>query len=178
MTKMAAKTLQDTRIWVKYYKDEDDSESFDMKEIIVRDGIVSKALKQVLLDTFSISQEKLVVKLRNARGYLVPINAFLASNSPTRAYTLEICRQYNNVKPRPRTVIVNTYQQLLERRLQNINHRLRKLEQTVPELPAIQGDIIQKELKDLDSKMIFLNTRIKDAEQCQWQGMFQKNPLW
>eukprot|EP00112_Aurelia_sp_Birch-Aquarium-sp1_P016893 Seg3868.1 transcript_id=Seg3868.1/GoldUCD/mRNA.D3Y31 product="hypothetical protein" protein_id=Seg3868.1/GoldUCD/D3Y31 len=180
------------KVWVKYAKDElkdiedeskddrDESETdpFEMKEITLQKDMTSKAIKMTLLEAFSISLENQVVKLRNARGNLIPINGQLTENSPKKAYCLEVCKQYSAVKPRPRTVSVPTYEQLLRRRLQNVNQRLLKLEQTVPKLPEIRNEIIDKDIIELGNKMDFLNFRIKAADDYQWKGMFQKNPLW
>ncbi|XP_065058057.1 uncharacterized protein LOC135685893 [Rhopilema esculentum] len=168
----------DTKIWIKHCKDKEQTDSFDLKEIVIKKDMTSKAIKATLLEEFDISQEHQVVKLRNSRDNLIPINDLLTANSPKKAYTLEVCKMYNAITPRPRTVSLPTYQQLLRKRLQNIDSRLLKLEQTVPRLPEIRVGIIEKEMTDLTLKMDFLNQKIQAAESYQWKGMFQRNPLW
>eukprot|EP00794_Sanderia_malayensis_P007421 gene7421-8241_t len=172
-------TGKEKRIWVRYQKNPEDlEEEFDLKEVVVKDGMTSKVLKKHLLDAFNITKQDIVVKLRNFRESLVPINSLLAQNSPSWPYTLEVCQLYSQVKPRPRTVSLPTYQNVLRRRLQNIEYRLSKLEETLPELPEIQGNKLKQDCTDLESKMDFLISRIKEAEDFQWKGMFQRNPLW
>jgi len=152
--------------------------TFELKEFTIIQDITTKAIKATLLELFNISQENQVVKMRNHRGCLIPISNNLPANAPKKAYVLEVCRLYNAVTPRPRTVSLPTYQQLLRRRLHNIDERLLKLEQTVPRLPTMRKEALLKDIKDLSMKMEFLNQKIQVVDDFQWKGMFERNPLW
>ena len=157
-----------------------DEEELDdnIKWISVTKDQNGKQLRRKLMELFDLQDDTLVLKLRNNRGSVIPISGDLQANTQKRPYILEVCHRYQNYKPVPRTASIPTYEEVLKRKLQNINNRLNKVEDFIPQLPQKQSKRIEEEIKELNDKMNVLDRRINDADKSQWKGMFQRNPLW
>ncbi|XP_072036804.1 uncharacterized protein [Amphiura filiformis] len=146
--------------------------------LLLPEGKQGDEIQQLFRDTLEITDNNLVLKLRNTRGSLIPINSYITPNSKFMPYTLEVVQQYQNYKPMARTVKLNGYNEMLKKRLQQIVRRLENLEKLEPELRTKREEKIRKEMEELNEKMTFLNKRMQDAESHKWQGMFKKHPLW
>ncbi|XP_033636037.1 uncharacterized protein LOC117297022 [Asterias rubens] len=137
-------------------------------------GEVQHAVRKAL----ELQGENLVLKLRNSRGSLIPVNSHIVPNSKFMPYTLEVVQRYQNVKPMPRSVKLNGFSDVTRVRLQKIIKRIEQLEENVPELRNRREDKITKEMDYLNEKMRFLNKRMQEAESLKWKGMFKRHPLW
>ncbi|XP_038079415.1 uncharacterized protein LOC119746510 [Patiria miniata] len=146
--------------------------------ILLPQNVCCTEVQRAIRNKLQIKEDTLVLKLRNSRGSLIPINSHVTSNSKFMPYTLEVVQRYQHVKPLPRTVKLNGFSEVTKVRLQKIMRRIQQLEQTVPELRNRREDKITQEMEELNEKMRFLNKRMQDAEGHKWKGMFKKHPLW
>ncbi|XP_071956626.1 uncharacterized protein [Antedon mediterranea] len=126
----------------------------------------------------NVDNQHLIIKLRNKRGSLIPINGFVTPNTKHMPYEVQVVRRYQHVKPKPRSVKLPDYNEALKERMENMVKRIEALESCAPELRNKRQDKIDKEVNELNEKMKFLNKRMSEAEQVQWKGMFKRHPLW
>ncbi|XP_041462256.1 uncharacterized protein LOC129258526 [Lytechinus pictus] len=171
------------RVWVIIHRNDLSSEIEDKSKSVPRCVILPQEsptpeIQDIFRVSLALQDENLVMKLRNNRGSLIPINGFITPNSKFQPYVLEVTRRYQNVKPMKRSVKINGYNDIIKQRLQQIVKRIDKLEQAVPEMKTKREATIAKGMTDLNVKMTFLNTRMHEAESTKWQGMFKKHPLW
>ncbi|XP_070568315.1 uncharacterized protein [Ptychodera flava] len=144
----------------------------------ITDDLESESVQQVFRDTLDLSDDTLILKLRNSRGSLIPINCHIQANSKLVPYVIEVVRRYQNVQPRPKTVQMPNYNETMASKLSNIMKRIDKLEEMCPQLRNKRNEKIKKEMEELNEKMRFMNQRMRQAEAQKWKGMFKKHPLW
>ncbi|PIK61250.1 hypothetical protein BSL78_01809 [Apostichopus japonicus] len=125
-----------------------------------------------------IKDKKLVLKLRNHRKSLIPINCHILQNTKFQPYTLEVMKRFQNVKPVQRSVPSNGYNDMIKQRLEILLKRIEALEEIVPEMKQNRGKKMQKEMEGIDVNLQFIGQRIRESENHKWQGMFTKHPLW
>lgn len=125
-----------------------------------------------------IKDKKLVLKLRNHRKSLIPINSHIVQNTKFQPYTLEVVKRFQNVKPQARSAPISGYTEMIKQRLENLLRRIEKLEDIVPEMKQNREKKMQKEMEGIDENLKFIRQRIEESESHKWQGMFTKHPLW
>lgn len=119
-----------------------------------------------------------VLKLRNGRGSLIPLSRRTPENTVTSPYILEVCRRYSSVKPSPRRIDVPSYNETYQRKLTIFTKRISRLEETLPQLSLLRDAKLSAEVKTLEQRLMFLNSKLQEADSRQWKGMFTKHPLW
>uniref|UniRef100_K1QTF9 Uncharacterized protein n=1 Tax=Magallana gigas TaxID=29159 RepID=K1QTF9_MAGGI len=72
-------------------------------------------------------------------------------------YILEVVKFHQNVTPKAKSVKISNQTQTMKKRIE---------------------DILRREIRELENKLVFLQRRLNEAEISQWRGMFRKNPLW
>jgi len=127
---------------------------------------------------FSEDVKNKVLKLRNGRGSLVPLSRSMPTNTITSPYSLEVCEKFSSVKPDQKQIKIPTYSETVNRKIENFTKRLEKLEGTVPDLPDRRKAKLDAEMRDLERRLNFLDSKLKEAESHRWKGMFKKQPLW
>ncbi|XP_033112685.1 uncharacterized protein LOC117113462 isoform X2 [Anneissia japonica] len=138
----------------------------------------SAEVKRAFRKASNVDNEQLIIKLRNKRGSVIPINGFVAPNTKHMPYEVQVVRRHQHVKPKPRSVKLPGYNVALKDRLENMTKRIEALECYLPELRNKRQDKIDKEVTEINEKMKFLNKRMSEAERLQWKGMFKRHPLW
>ncbi|XP_048456555.1 uncharacterized protein si:zfos-1056e6.1 [Rhincodon typus] len=114
-----------TRIWIALKRlDLNDDEVTIVKDVGILRGLDNAAAKQVLFNSFGLTDITLVLKLRNSRGYLVPINGELSVNNRQSPYILEVTKLFQHVVPKPRTDAMTMINKGLKSRLQSIMKRV------------------------------------------------------
>ncbi|KAM7426010.1 hypothetical protein ABFA07_011551 [Porites harrisoni] len=126
----------------------------------------------------SVKEKGNVLKLRNGRGSLIPLSRRTPENTVTSPYVLEVCKRHSSVKPSPRRADVPSYNETYKRKLQLFGKRISKLEETIPKLSHLRDAKLSSEMKHLEQRLSFLNSKLQEAESRQWKGMFTKHPLW
>lgn len=175
-TKNTNKTVH---ILLKSHLSDEDTQDLtqDLTEVTIQNELSGKQIKKLVYSLFNIKREN-VLKLRNKNNSVIPFSNTIAENTPTEPYTLEVCYSFQTVTALPRTVSNATYEQLLKRKMNNTNSRMSKLEEFLPDLPKKQETKINEEIKDLNDKMNILERKLNDADTTNWQGMFDRVPLW
>ncbi|XP_077977803.1 uncharacterized protein LOC144433373 [Glandiceps talaboti] len=179
---MATDQIKAKKIWLVTNR-LDEGEEVDLEHqppipITVAEDVESDYIQQVFRETLSLNDANLVLKLRNSRGSLIPINCHIQPNTKLVPYVLEVVKRYQHVQPKPKTVNIPNYNDSMRGKLSNIVKRLDKLEELIPELRNTRNEKIKKEMEELNEKMRFLNQRMQQAESQKWKGMFKKHPLW
>ncbi|XP_078678859.1 uncharacterized protein LOC144914634 [Branchiostoma floridae x Branchiostoma belcheri] len=179
-TKMADERKNCFRLWFSVQRLDlyDDSPVSPPLEVFIPKDADSHVVRTILRENFELNQPDLVIKLRNNRGSLIPINREIPPNSKHRPYALEVCRRYQHVSAEPRSVVMPSYYHTIRARLQQLGGRIDRLEHIAPELRIRRTARLEAEMDELDQKLRFLNTRLQEAERYQWQGMFKRHPLW
>ncbi|XP_064628364.1 uncharacterized protein LOC135487970 [Lineus longissimus] len=152
--------------------------SEQLKCIQIQDDYDSDTVQNVLKDAFRLQDSNLVLKLRNHRQSLIPINGRILANSKLCPYILEVVRLHQHITPQPRSDEMTSYHESWRVKLQNYNDRIGKLEAELPQLEKRRSGGIDRATEEFDKKLSFLQKRIDEAEMTGWKGMFRKAPLW
>ncbi|XP_050392986.2 uncharacterized protein LOC126811423 [Patella vulgata] len=150
----------------------------EVKNIEVNEDDIGEEIRQKIRSDLGLDDQGLIIKVRNERGSLIPINKRLESNSQENPYKLEIVRRHQNIAPLSRSVKLESYNETMKLKLVDIITRIEKLESSCPQLQSKRDEKVHAELEDIDRKLNFLNKRIAEADDANWTGMFRKNPLW
>lgn len=151
----------------------------NIKNISLPSGIGCREMRKMLLDAAGAhDDDRLVLKLRNHRGSLIPTNNNLLTNSRTAPYVLELVEQYKHVHPMDKTIKCSHYDEGVKTTLLALQSRLEDLQKCIPELDCHRQQTVQQDIQDLERKIQFLNKRFDEAEHIHWKGMFKKQPLW
>ncbi|KAL5009748.1 hypothetical protein ScPMuIL_012053 [Solemya velum] len=146
----------DKKIWilVKRY-DLTDNGPHNETEVCVRilEGYGADEIRAVLMQTFGIDEERVVLKLKNSRGSLIPIGPNIAPNSKSVPYVLEVVRLYQNIKPKPRSIKISRYNETMRNKITAIIERIEHLEAAIPELSQMRNQKITVEMEELDNML-------------------------
>ncbi|XP_013389911.1 uncharacterized protein LOC106158461 [Lingula anatina] len=171
------------KVWIQLRRfdleDEEHSQKIDkLNSVYLADDMDSDFVKIVIREAFGLFDTGVVMKLRNHRGSLIPINSALQPNSKSVPYVLEIFRVYQNIKPLPRSIRMPGAHESVRKSLNSILQRIENVENATPELKQKRDAKLAAELEDLDRKLVFLNKRLDEASGVSWKGMFKKHPMW
>ncbi|KAL6487491.1 hypothetical protein MHYP_G00041170 [Metynnis hypsauchen] len=133
---------------------------------------------QILAHSFRLDIAEVTFKIRNSRGFLIPLNSCIPVNSKQMPYVLEVAKYFQHVNARPRSIAMTVIHRSLKSRLQGIVRRIERLEELLPQIKQKQHDKMTKDIDLLNQKLIFLHKRMQMAESCYWEGMFRRAPLW
>ncbi|XP_043552046.1 uncharacterized protein si:zfos-1056e6.1 isoform X1 [Chiloscyllium plagiosum] len=177
---MAVRTdkIRPTCIWVALKRlDLNDDQVTIVKDVGILQGRDTAAAKQVLFNSFGLTDTTLVLKLRNNRGYLVPINGELNINNRQSPYILEVTKLFQHVVSRPRTDPMTVINKGLKNRLQNIMKRIERMEELAPEVKVRRQDKLNEEVELLNQKLQFLNQRMQGNFFLCEDGHKGQNPI-
>ncbi|XP_020914258.2 uncharacterized protein LOC110251848 [Exaiptasia diaphana] len=119
-----------------------------------------------------------VYKFRNGRGSLVVLNRSMTPNTIASPFILEICETHKTAEPGQKQAFVVGNSKTCQRKFESMSKRVERLENMIPDLPMLREEKLTNEMKDVESRLSFLNERMKEAESQEWKGMFKKHPLW
>lgn len=150
----------------------------ELTSIIIDAEQTPEEIKHLLKLKCDLTDDSLILKLRNDRGSVVPI-AYRSFGNTSREvpYSLEAVQPHTTCPLTPRSV-QNDKTYSLEDRVQSISERLGVLEEAIIALPERRNKKITEDLNILEGQMLFLMKKMDDAKASNWKGMFQKNPLW
>ncbi|XP_037831490.1 uncharacterized protein si:zfos-1056e6.1 isoform X2 [Kryptolebias marmoratus] len=132
----------------------------------------------MIAHAFGLSSLGVVLKIRNHRGRLIPLNSSIPANSKHRPHVLEVTRFFQHLHPKPRTVPVAVINSSMKTRLQAVDHRVQRLDDLLPQVKLQHDDRLTQELRSLDLKLKFLYRRMEVADSHSWKGMLSRAPLW
>lgn len=176
VNKMAVKT-----IWV-IVRDENDAKEVKISsepECLKSYKEDRRILLQSLCSQLGIlySPDK-VYKFRNGRGSLVVLSRSMTPNTVTSPFILDVCEIQKTEKPGQKQVVIVVNSKTCQRKFEGMANRVERLENMIPDLPMLREEKLTNEMKDVESRLSFLNERMKEAESQEWKGMFKKHPLW
>lgn len=157
----------------------EDEPSLVLPVMLGADDKVSE-VTQIIRDKLGINSSDIILRLRNYRGSLIPLNGKVTqlSNTHSRPLMLEVVRHFQSVQPNPISFELTQYTEPLTRKLKDVEDRISLLEDSVGNLHENRKDKVHQEISKLENTVNFLRKRIEEAESIEWNGMFVKNPLW
>ncbi|KAJ8250452.1 hypothetical protein COCON_G00223740 [Conger conger] len=149
-----------------------------LREIPIQRDFESANVRQIICSSFGLNGAHVILKIRNSRGSLIPLNSSIPANSKHAPYVLEVVKIFQHVVPRPCINATTVICKNIKTRLQSIVRRIEKLEELVPQSKLIHHEKLNQEIKLLSQKLVFLNKRMQMADSQCWGGMFVRPPLW
>ncbi|XP_066535963.1 uncharacterized protein si:zfos-1056e6.1 isoform X1 [Hoplias malabaricus] len=166
-------------VWVALKRlDLSDERVSALREVHIPRGAEMTTLRQILAHSFRLDVAQVTFKIRNSRGFLIPLNSCIPVNSKRMPYVLEVAKYFQHVNARPRSTTMTVIHRSLKSRLQGIMRRMERLEELLPQIKQKQHEKMTKDIDLLNQKLIFLHKRMEMAESCCWEGMFRRAPLW
>ncbi|ESO89097.1 hypothetical protein LOTGIDRAFT_154176 [Lottia gigantea] len=159
-------------IWIKIhrlYLTENGPGGSEINKIEINEDESSNDIRNKIISTF-VLDNSLILKVRNERNSMVPINKRLQANSHQSPYILEVVKRHQSVNPLSRSVKLDSYNETMKLKLIDIITRMEKLESACPTLKSKREDKIHTELKDIDRKLNFLNKRLSEADDASCSG--------
>ncbi|KAG5831246.1 phenazine biosynthesis-like domain-containing protein isoform X1 [Anguilla anguilla] len=138
----------------------------------------SATVRQTICGSFGLNAAHVILKVRNSRGSLIPLNSSIPANSKHAPYVLEVVKIFQHVVPRPCINDTTVINKSMKTRLQSIVRRIERLEELVPQIKLRRHEKVNQEIKLLSQKLVFLNKRMQMADSHCWSGMFVRPPLW
>ncbi|KAM7406322.1 hypothetical protein PAMP_000706 [Pampus punctatissimus] len=132
---------------------------------------------QIISTTFGLNSSDVILKIRNHRGCLIPLNS-LIPNSKHMPYVLEVAKISQHVRPKPRTIPMTVINKTMKTRLQTIDRRIQRLEDLLPQIKLRHNEKLSQEIECLNQKLRFLHKRMQVAESHSWKGVLTRAPLW
>ncbi|MED6291117.1 hypothetical protein CHARACLAT_020259 [Characodon lateralis] len=133
---------------------------------------------QILTDTFGLNSPNVVLKIRNHRGLLIPLNSSLPANSKHTPHVLEVTRFSQHVRPKPRTIPMTVINKSMKTRLQAIDTRIQRLNDLLPQIKLRHNEKLIAEIECLNQKLMFLCRKMQVADSHSWKGVLTRTPLW
>ncbi|RUS72034.1 hypothetical protein EGW08_020198 [Elysia chlorotica] len=164
---------------IKRLDQNEDAPSLVLPVAIGADSKVPE-VTQAVRDKLGINSSDLILRLRNYRGSLIPMNGRIAQlpNTHSRPLILEVVRHFQSVQPNPISFELTQYAEPLTRKLEDVEDRISLLEDSIGNIHLNRKDKVHQEISKLENTVNFLRKRIEEAESIEWNGMFIKNPLW
>ncbi|KAK2896408.1 hypothetical protein QQF64_006132 [Cirrhinus molitorella] len=166
-------------VWIALKRlDLNDNRVTALREVPIPSGAKVTSIKQILAHSFRLDTSQIILKIRNNRGCLIPLNCCMPPNCKQMPYVLEVAKNYQHVKPRPRSIPMTIINKTLKLRLQSVVKRIERLEELLPQIKLKHHEKMTKDIELLNQKLVFLHKRMQMAESYCWEGMLRKAPLW
>ncbi|XP_058652310.1 uncharacterized protein si:zfos-1056e6.1 isoform X3 [Onychostoma macrolepis] len=150
-----------------------------LKTFVLQFGLPSRGLiSMILAHSFRLDTSQTILKIRNNRGCLIPLNSCMPPNSKQMPYVLEVAKNYQHVNPRPRSIPMTVINKTLKSRLLSIVKRIERLEELFPQIKLKHRERLTKDIELLNQKLVFLHKRMQMAESYCWEGTLRRAPLW
>jgi len=152
--------------------------SEELTSVVIYEDQSSEDIRKIFMLKCDITDFRLILKLRNKRGSVVPLSyqSFEAS-SREEPFTLEAVQPHATVPLTSRSVN-NDATYSIEDRVRGISDRVALLEKAIVELPERRREKINDDLVQISGQVSFLLQKMDKTTSSHWKGMFQKNPLW
>ncbi|XP_043110705.1 uncharacterized protein si:zfos-1056e6.1 [Puntigrus tetrazona] len=166
-------------VWIALKRlDLNDNRIIALREVHIPSGAQATSIKQILAHSFRLDTSQTILKIRNNRGCLIPLNSCMPPNSKQMPYVLEVAKNHQHVNPRPRRIPMIVINKTLKSRLQSVGKRIERLEELLPQIKLKQHERLTKDIELLNQKLVFLHKRMQMAESYRWEGMLRRAPLW
>ncbi|XP_038135580.1 uncharacterized protein si:zfos-1056e6.1 isoform X2 [Cyprinodon tularosa] len=149
-----------------------------LREVSFPLGAPGNIIKQIITDTFGLNSPDVVLKMRNHRGHLIPLNGSIPANSKHTAHVLEVTRFFQHVRPKPRTIPMTVINRSMKTRLQAVERRIQRLNDLLPQIKLQHNEKLMQEIECLNQKLRFLYRKMQVADSHSWKGALIRAPLW
>ncbi|KAM8877923.1 uncharacterized protein ACB058_003576 [Synchiropus picturatus] len=168
-----------SKVWIALkHLDKDDDRVVALREVAVPPDVHFSQVAQIIVSTFALDSHNIVLKLRNQRGCLIPLNGSIPANSKRMPHLLEVVRIFQHVRPIPKTIPMTVINKSMKARLQSIDRRLERLEGLLPQIKVRHNEKLSQDIECLDQKLKFLHQRMQVVDSHSWKGMLTRAPLW
>ncbi|XP_076830048.1 uncharacterized protein LOC143476016 isoform X2 [Brachyhypopomus gauderio] len=166
-------------VWIAVKRlDLNDDRITALRKILIPRGTQMTTVRQIVAHSFRLDIAQVVLKIRNSRDSLIPLNSFIPGNSKQMPYILEVAKYFQHVSARPRSSPPTVINRTLKSRLQSVVRRIERLETLLPQIKQKRHEKTINDNELLNQKLIFLHKRMQAADSYSWEGMFGRAPLW
>ncbi|RXN27636.1 si:zfos- isoform X1 [Labeo rohita] len=128
-------------VWIALKRlDLNDNRVTALREVPIPSGA------KILAQSFRLDTSQKILKIRNNRGCLIPLNCSMPPNSKQMPYVLEVARNYQHVNPRPRSIPMTVINKTLKSRLQSVVKRIERLEELLPQIKLKHHEKMTKDV--------------------------------
>ncbi|XP_033840412.1 uncharacterized protein si:zfos-1056e6.1 isoform X2 [Periophthalmus magnuspinnatus] len=168
-----------SKIWTALKRlDKNDNRVVALREVLIPPGSDLAAVIQIFTSTFRLNSPDLILKIRNHRGFLIPLNGSVPVNSKHKPYVLEVTSIFQHVTVKARTIPMTVINKSMKTRLHIIDRRIQRLEELLPQIKQRHNEKLTQEIECLTQKLNFLHKRMQIADSHTWKGMLTRAPLW
>ncbi|CAL9701920.1 unnamed protein product [Knipowitschia caucasica] len=167
------------RVWValkRLYKNDD--RVVALREVLIPPKADLATVVEIFSSIFRLDIPNPILKLRNHRGFLIPLNGSVPVNSKHKPYVLEVTDIFQHVTVKARTIPMTVINKNMKTRLHIIDRRIQRLEELLPHVKHRYNDKLTQEVECLTQKLNFLHQRMQIADSHTWKGMLTRAPLW
>ncbi|XP_055086457.1 uncharacterized protein si:zfos-1056e6.1 isoform X1 [Periophthalmus magnuspinnatus] len=124
-----------SKIWTALKRlDKNDNRVVALREVLIPPGSDLAAVIQIFTSTFRLNSPDLILKIRNHRGFLIPLNGSVPVNSKHKPYVLEVTSIFQHVTVKARTIPMTVINKSMKTRLHIIDRRIQRLEELLPQI--------------------------------------------
>lgn len=168
-----------SKVWIALKRlDKNDNRIVALREVLIPKGADVAAVAQIFINTFRLTSPNLILKIRNHRGSLIPLNGSIPANNKHKPYVLEVTNSFQHVVVKARTIPMSVINKSMKTRLQTTDRRIHRLEDLLPQIKLRHYEKLTQEIESLTQKLNFLHKRMQIADSHTWKGMLTRAPLW
>ncbi|XP_060902335.1 uncharacterized protein si:zfos-1056e6.1 [Labrus mixtus] len=168
-----------SKVWIALRRfDQNDDRVVALREVSIPPAAEASEIIKIILTTFGLNCSDVILKIRNHRSCLIPLNNLIPANSKHMPYVLEVAKIFQHVRPKPRTIPTTVLNRSMRTRPQTIDRRIERLEELLPQIKLRQHEKLTKEIECLSQKLRFLHKRMQVVDSHSWKGGLTRAPLW
>ncbi|XP_036950102.1 uncharacterized protein si:zfos-1056e6.1 isoform X1 [Acanthopagrus latus] len=168
-----------SKAWIALRRfDRNDDRVVALREVSIPPAAEVTVIVQIITSTFGLNSPDAILKIRNHRGCLIPLNSLIPANSKHMPYVLEVAKIFQHVRPKPRTIPMTVINKSMKTRLQTVDKRIQRLEELLPQIKLRRTEKLSQEIECLNQKLSFLHKRMQVADSRSWKGVLARAPLW
>ncbi|KAH9504691.1 hypothetical protein Btru_062585 [Bulinus truncatus] len=159
--------------------DLNENEAKEMISINIKEDDKISDVTQNLNSKLQLNSSDLILRARNDKGSLIPLNGKIAllSNSNIRPFTLEVVRHFQSVQPKPNSLELTQYADSLKSKLFDIQERITDVEISMENMHERRKEKIHQEIAKLDNTVSFLKKRLEESETIEWRDRIYVEPV-
>ncbi|XP_072321255.1 uncharacterized protein [Eucyclogobius newberryi] len=168
-----------SKVWIALKRlDKNDDRVVALREVLIPPAADLATVVQIFTSTFRLNSSNLILKIRNHRGFLIPLNGYVPVNGKHKPYVLEVTNIFQHVAVKARTIPKTVINKSMKTRLHVIDRRIHRLEELLPKIKHRQDEKLTQEIECLTQKLNFLHKKMQIADSHSWKGMLTRAPLW
>ncbi|KAE8297263.1 hypothetical protein D5F01_LYC03879 [Larimichthys crocea] len=168
-----------SKTWIALRRlDKNDDRVVALREVSILPAAEVNMVIQIIKTTFGLNTSDIILKIRNHRGCLIPLNSSIPANSKHIPYVLEVAKIFQHVRPKPRNLPMTVINKSMKTRLQTIDKRIQRLEELLPQIKLRRTEKLSQEIECLNQKLRFLYKKMQVADSRSWNGVLTRAPLW